>query len=179
MSTRHRDYRTKDGIIQSSGKLDSFDRRQLRARPYPSLIPEGEYFAVATGVFWDTKSRTYGEKLYFDFRIVGGEHSGTGLRMYVRPSVFPTSNYYRVWSIANDGPPRSRNTKLSPKVLIGKLFRTRVATVKPKQRIIGPDGKAHLGDFLPDHLWYSKILCLISLEITNATVPEFSSNSGS
>ena len=72
--------------------------------------------------------------------------------------------------LAHDGPPRSRNTKLSPKIFPGKLYRIRTAIVKPRHRIAGPNGKIRSGDFLPEHLWYSKVDCILSLEVTDPSI---------
>jgi len=183
MNTNQPNYTTstgrvsKDKIRPNSDNSESCHGRELYARPYPSLIPEGEYFAVAISIFRDMKSRQYGERIYVDFQIVGGDYGGTVLRMFLRPSVYPTSNLYRAWSIANEGPPRSR-TKLNPRIFVGKLFRVCVATVRPKQRVIGPDGKTRPGDYLPDYLQYSKISYLCSLEITNSPIRDLVSNAG-
>lgn len=144
---------------------------ELRARPYPPRVPDGDYLASCTRTYWDKKSRTYGERIYIYFHILeDGEHAGKELRMICRPSSFPTSKYYIAWSIAHDGPPRSRNTKLSPKIFPGKLYRIRTATVRPRHRITGLDGKSHSGDFLPEHLWYSKVDCILSLEVTDRSI---------
>src|SRR5262249_25249240 len=80
------------------------------------------------------------------------------------------------WAIDNNGAPRSRNTRLSRKVFLGKLFRVRVTTVKPRHRIMCPDGKVRQGNLLPEHLWYSKVECLLSLEVTNQWIRDFPSD---
>lgn len=167
MNSNQREYKSGAQLMSS---------RELRAQPYPCLIPEGEYLAIASRVYRDDQSRTFGPRIYVYFCIFDGEYSGKEMRMYLRPSVYPTSNYYRAWAIANGGPPRSRGTKISPRMFLGKLFRVRVATVRPRQRIIGSDGKARPGDVLPDHLWYSKIACLCSLEVTNSSICDLPSN---
>src|SRR5258708_16264370 len=87
--------------------------------------------------------------------------------MFLRPSVFPASNFYPAWAIAHGGPPRSRNTKMSARVFKGKLFRLLTATVKPKYRIVGEDGKMRPGPFLPESFWYSKVASLLSFEASN------------
>ncbi len=163
--------------VSPPGKVTPFpssearSQHELRARPYPPLIPDGEYLGVCTRTYWDRNSRTYGERIYVYFRLLeDGEHIGKELRMICRPSVFPTSKYYIAWSIAHDGPPRSRNTKLSPKIFPGKLYRIRTATVRPRHRITGPDGKTRSGDFLPEHLWYSKVDCILTLELTDPVI---------
>lgn len=142
-------------------------KAEVRGRPYWPRIPDGEYLALCSRTHWDRNSRTYGERIYIYFCILEGPQAGTELRMICRPSGFPTSNYYRAWSIAHDGPPRSRHTRLSHRIFVGKVFGVRTATVRPRHRITGPDGKARWGDFLPKHLWYSKIESLLSLEVTN------------
>src|SRR5215470_4518189 len=92
--------------------------------------------------------------------------------MFLRPSRFPTSNFYRSWAIARGGPPRSRNTKMSPRVFSGKLFRVMTSTVKPRHRLSCEDGKFRLGPPLPESFWYSKVACILSLEISNEKVVE-------
>ncbi len=148
------------------------DNDELLARPYPTLIPEGPYLAFCTRQYWDKGSRLYGERIYLYFKIFDGEYNGKEIRMFLRPSKFPTSNLYRAWAIASGYPPRSRNTKLSPRIFPGKLFRVSVVTVKPRHRIVGTDGKTRQGDFLPDFLWYSKIASILSLEVTNSPICE-------
>lgn len=143
------------------------DRESLTARCYPNRIPDGEYLALCTHVHHDQHSRNYGERVYLDFQIFDGEYQGKIVRMFLRPSVFPTSNFYRSWAIAHGGPPRSRNTKMSPRLFKGKLFRVLTTTVKPKHRIAAEDGKMRPGPFLPATFWYSKVACLLSLETTN------------
>jgi hypothetical protein len=115
-------------------------------------------------------SRTYGERVYLDFQIYLGEHEGKTIRMFLRPSVHPTSNFYRAWAMAHAGPPRSRNTKMSPRAFKGKLFTILTATVKPSHRIAGADGKMRPGPFLPESFWYSKVTCILALEATNEKV---------
>jgi hypothetical protein len=143
------------------------EREALTARAYPNRIPDGEYIALCTHVHHDQHSRNYGERVYLDFQIYDGEYQGKTLRMFLRPSVFPTSNFYRAWAIAHGGPPRSRNTKMSARIFKGKLFRLLTTTVKPKHRITGEDGKLRPGPLLPESFWYSKVACLLSLEATN------------
>src|SRR5262249_14326445 len=118
-------------------------------------------------VHHDQHSRNYGERVYVDFQIYDGEYMGKTVRMFLRPSIFPTSNFYRAWGIAHGGPPCSRNTKMSAGIFKGKLFRLLTVTVKPKHRIAGEDGKLRPGPFLPESFWYSKVACLLSLEATN------------
>lgn len=136
-------------------------------QPYPIRIPDGECLALCTGYFWDRKSRRFGERIYLDFRVFDGEYAGKKLQMFLKPSSSYSSKFYRSWSIAHDGPPRSRNTKMSPKIFIDKLFRVRTSTVRPRHQITGPDGRQRPGEPQPEHLWYSKVDCLLSLEVTN------------
>ncbi|HTZ73058.1 MAG TPA: hypothetical protein VMB47_03990 [Candidatus Aquilonibacter sp.] len=153
--------------------------REMSACPYPVRIPDGEYAALCTHVYHDQHSRNYGERVYLEFQIYLGEYAGKTVRMFLRPSVFPTSMFYRAWSIAHGGPPRSRNTKMSARTFKGKLFRVLTATVKPKHKLTGEDGKSRPGPPLPENFWYSKIACLLSLEVTNdpLIVTEFPHNS--
>jgi hypothetical protein len=144
--------------------------RELIARPHPDHVPDGEYIAICTHSYHDQYSRNYGERVYLDFQILDGEHRGKTIRMFLRPSKFPTSNFYRAWAIARGGPPRSRNTRMSPRVFAGKIFRVLTATVRPRHRLTGDDGKQRPGPFLPESFWYSKVACLLSLEVTNEPV---------
>ena len=137
-----------------------------RARPYPVLLPEGEYLAACVSAFGPYRSRAYGEKTYLTFQIVEGAHAGTKLPAYFRPSSYPTSRWYRMWSIANDAPP-SRNCKLSARKFLGKGFRVLVQTVRPRHRITQPDGKLVAGPELPEFLQYSKVAAILALEVTN------------
>lgn len=139
---------------------------EIRPNPYPVRVPDSEYLAVCIHVFGPHTSRVYGEKFYLTFQIIDGEHAGKKLPMFLSPSKFPTSNLYRFWSIANDGPP-SRNARLSPRIFLGKAFRVRTATVKPRHRVTGADGKIRAGDYMPEFMWYSRIDCVLSLEATN------------
>jgi hypothetical protein len=145
----------------------------LTARSYPSRVPDGEYTALCTHVYHDQHSRSYGERVYLDFQIYLGDHAGETIRMFLRPSKFPTSNYYRSWAMARGGPP-SRNAKMSARVFVGKMFKVLTSTVKPKHRITGEDGKMRPGPFLPESLWYSKVACILSLEATNDNIVELS-----
>ncbi len=139
---------------------------ELRAPGYWPLVPDAVYLAACTHTYWDRKSRTYGERIYVYFRIIEGAHTGKKLRMHLTPSTHPTSNFYRAWAIANDGPPTGR-TRFSPRIFTGKIFRVRTATVKPRHRVSGADGKVRAGPPLPNFLWYSKVDCLLTLEVTN------------
>jgi hypothetical protein len=143
----------------------------LVARPHPIRVPDTEYLALCTHVYHDQRSRNYGERVYLDFQICEGEYQGKTVRMFLRPSVFPTSNFYRAWGVARGGPPRSRNTKMSPRIFGGKLFKIQTTTVRPRHRITGEDGKSRPGPFLPENFWYSKVACLLSLEVTNEEIP--------
>lgn len=141
----------------------------LSAVPHPPRVPDGEYLALCTHVHHDKQSRNYGERVYLDFQLCDCAHEGKIIRMFLRPSRFPTSNFYRSWAIARGGPP-SRNAKMSARVFSGKLFRVLASTVKPKHRLTGDDGKTRPGPFLPESFWYSKVACLLSLEATNEAV---------
>jgi hypothetical protein len=140
------------------------------AVPHPARVPDGEYLALCTHVHHDRQSRNYGERVYLDFQLWDCQDEGKIIRMYLRPSVYPTSNFYRSWAIARGGPPRSRNTKMSARVFVGKLFRVLTTTVKPRHRIAGEDGKSRPGPFLPEAFWYSKVLCILALEATNEKI---------
>jgi hypothetical protein len=140
------------------------------AVPHPVRVPDGEYLAFCTRVHHDRQSRNYGERVYLDFQLWDCADEGKIIRMFLRPSVFPTSNFYRSWAIARGGPPRSRNTKMSPRVFTGKLFRIFTSTVMPRHRISAADGKMRPGPFLPESFWYSKVSCILALEVTNEKI---------
>jgi hypothetical protein len=154
------------------------EREPLTARAYPDRLPDDEYFGFCTHVYHHQHSRNYGERVYLDFQIYLGEHAGKTVRMFLRPSIFPTSNFYRSWAIAHGGPPKSRNTKMSARIFKGKLFRLLTTTVKPKHRIGGDDGKLRPGPFLPESFWYSKVACLLSLEASNEHMDSASTAGG-
>jgi hypothetical protein len=120
-------------------------------------------------VHHDKQSRNYGERVYLEFRLFDCEFEGKRVRMFLRPSKFPTSNFYRSWAIARGGPP-SRNTKMSARIFSGKLFRVLTATVRPRHRIAGADGKLRNGPFLPESFWYSKVACILELIATNEAI---------
>jgi hypothetical protein len=67
---------------------------------------------------------------------------------------------------------------MSARAFKGKLFRARITTVKPKHRIAGEDGKFRPGPFLPESFWYSKVVCLLSLEATNEYLDSASTAGG-
>jgi len=142
----------------------------LSAVPHPVRVPDGEYLALCTHVHHDRQSRNYGERVYLDFQLWDCADEGKTIRMYLRPSRWPTSNFYRSWAIARGGPPRSRNTKMSARVFVGKLFRVLTVTVRPLHRIAGADGKMRQGPALPESFWYSKVSCILALEATNEKI---------
>ena len=135
--------------------------RELVARPHPDRVTDGEYIALCTHAYHDQHSRNYGERVYLDFQILDGEYQGKAIRMYLRPSRFPTSNFHRAW---RGGPPRSRDTRMSPRFFAGKVFMILTATVRPRHRLAGDDGESRPGPPLPESFWYSKVACLLSDE---------------
>ncbi len=150
---------------QNPTKVTQFpeNRNVLRARPYPVRVTDAEYLATCVKAFGPHKS-IYGNTVYLTFRIVEGQYAGQTIPMFLRFSTFPTSNFFRCWCIANEGLP-SRNARLSPRMFLGKTYTIRTVTVRPRQRITGKDGKIRSGDPLPDFFSYSKVDCLVRLEI--------------
>ncbi len=152
-----------------TGKVTTFpapearNQHELRARPYPVRVTDAEYLATCVKAFGPHKS-IYGNTVYLTFRIIEGQYAGQTIPMFLRFSTFPTSNFFRCWCIANEGLP-SRNARLSPRMFLGKTYTIRTVTVRPRQRITGKDGKIRSGDPLPDFLAYSKVDCLVRLEI--------------
>jgi hypothetical protein len=142
----------------------------LSAVQYQPRVPDGGYLALCTHVHHDRHSRNYGERVYLYFQLCDCAHEGKTIRGYLKPSRWPTSNFYRSWAIARGGPPKSRNTKMSARVFYGKLFRVLTVTVKPKHRIAGADGKMRPGPSLPESFWYSKVACILELIATNEKI---------
>ncbi len=147
-------------------KAKTRTKTDLRARPYPVLIPDSDYLATCVQVFGPHSSRAYGEKIYVSFQILDGGHAGKKLPMFLRPSRFPTSRLYRSWVVANGGLP-SRNATLSPRIFLGKIFRVSTVTVKPRHASGAP---------MPPVFWYSRVCEILSLESTGF-VTEISSKS--
>jgi hypothetical protein len=126
------------------GALRCTPSDSLSATPYPTRIPDGEYLAVCTNILRkETPHR--GDRIYLRFKICEGDHTGEIIPMYLR----------------------SRNTKLDPRIFLDKLFRALTTTVKPHQQIVS-DGKVRRGPELPEPFWYSRVACLLSLEIDSS-----------
>lgn len=133
---------------------------------YPELVPAGTYLVAITHAVEKKHTKFYGDKIILRAVIIEGEHAGKRLPMFFRTSRYWTSRFYRAWVIANDGLP-SRNTRMSHRIFVGKVFKAAVVTVRPCNRIVGPDGKSRPGSPLPESCWYSRVDYFVSLEITN------------
>jgi hypothetical protein len=125
---------------------------------YQPLVPNGSYEAQCVGYdnsFVLGKAR----KLFLYFRITDpGEHFGKDLFMafnmpYDR-KIRPGSKYYKTWVRVNDHRPPSRNTIMSPKKFLNRVFSIKTRTVRPNYI----DGKA-----MPEEFWYSVIDSIIEV----------------
>jgi hypothetical protein len=135
---------------------------------YPARVPDGEYIVAVTNAIEKKHTRVFGDKIILRTMIIEGEFCGVRLPMYFRISRYPTSRFYRHWMIANGRAP-SRNTLMSHRIFINKVFRAVAVTVRPCHRIFGPDGKSsRVGAPLPESCWYSKIDHFLELECENS-----------
>src|SRR5689334_12747288 len=110
-------------------------------------VPDGVYIMAVTKTFPARKMRSYGLRICLKLAIMEGEFCGIELPMYFRPSHWPTSRFYRHWTIAADRVP-SRNAKLSHRIFRGKVFRAATVTVRPRHELI-VNGKTCPGELLP------------------------------
>lgn len=136
---------------------------------YPELVPEGIYLVAVTHAVEKKHTKFYGDKIILRVVIIEGDYAGKKLPMFFRISRYWTSRFYRAWVIANDALP-SRNTRMSHRIFVGKVFKAAVVTVRPCNRIVGPDGKSRPGKPLPERCWYSRVDHFLSLEIANEPV---------
>jgi len=99
----------------------------------PILIPDGDYQAYC----FDYKTKRVRKwknerRLWLWFEIYEGKYRGKRTyRSYPYPEkVSPCSAYYKEWLIANKGKKPARNSRLSPKVFLNKIFLVSVRKVK-------------------------------------------------
>jgi len=124
------------------------------AEEYHPRIEPGKYTAK---IFRANTQDNYkgGRKIYFRFRIIGGQCDGVELFMacnHPKGRMSPRYKYYKQWSLANNGPP-ARGQKLRRKVFFGKKFRVLVVDVKPKNE----------NEVMPDHMKYSVVKTILEL----------------
>jgi len=123
------------------------------ADPYPRY-PAGKYEAqcVSAQIYRDPHFRAWKALLRFRTAttgelVCGFFHMGRG----DEPKAGRRSRYYRAWTIANNGPPRRRQT-LSARVFKGKVFEVEIADVAQSF-----DQRAH-----PKSLVYSTVREILS-----------------
>ena len=126
---------------------------------YKPLIPDGKYEVQCVGYdngFCLGKAR----KTFLKFVILTeGEHNGKKLfmafNMPYNRRIKTGSKYYKNWVAVNGWRKPSRNTKMSPRIFVNKIFRIKTRTAKPK----------HNDKEMPADFWYSivdEILDVIS-----------------
>ena len=125
---------------------------------YKSLIPDAIYEVQCVG--YDSKfclGKT--RKTFLNFIIISaGEYHGIKIFMafnmpYDR-KIRPGSKYYKTWVKVNGNRPPSRNTIMSPKLFVKRIYRIKTRTVKP----LYPDGKP-----MPEQFWYSVVHSILEL----------------
>ncbi len=142
-------------------KLEDEDGPICADDPRPH-VPDGEYDVECV----EAKSHRYPlfkrEAVILTMAIVDGPHAGVMLeRFYNVPGgIKRGSNFYREWTLANQGTPPRRREKLALKKFKHKLFRVEVTTVKTDR-----DGHP-----LPVSLRYSRVSRIIDLLVTNEKV---------
>lgn len=115
---------------------------------YRPWVPDGEFEAEC----FDFKPGYYIKtpKLYLNFRLLNEPYEDVELfmsfNMPYNGSVPIGSRYYKTWAKVNGKKP-SRNTKMSPRIFLHKIYKVKTRTVKPK------DG----GEELPEDFHYSII----------------------
>jgi hypothetical protein len=107
--------------------------------PYPRYVP-GNYEAqcIEVKIYRDPQFHCWKAQLVFRLVPDGGRvlkffHMGIG----DKPKAGPRSEYRRAWVIANDAPPKKRQT-LSRSIFLGKIFEVQIADVKRRH-----DGREH------------------------------------
>jgi len=119
---------------------------------YKPLIPNGKYEVQCIRYdqnFLLGKAR----KLFLHFRILeNGEHYGKDIFMAFNipydKKIKQGSKYFKTWVQVNGWRKPSRNSKLSPRLFLNKIYKVKTRTVKPKQ----PNGKEMHKEF-----WYSVV----------------------
>jgi hypothetical protein len=119
-------------------------------------IPDGLYEAQC---FKYEYSRKPYSKVYLKFKITQpGKHNG--LRLFKPYNIPPDggrpargSNYFKDWSMVNNWQLPSRNTKMSPKIFVNKLFKIKTRTSKPM----------HNDKEMPEQFWYSLVDALVEV----------------
>lgn len=93
------------------------------------------------------------------FSLLEDEFLGVELERYfpAKDRVGRHSNFYREWTVANDGIPPRRRQRMPLGKFVGKIFLVRVVTVE----------KAWDRRLLPDSLRYSKVGEILELSGTN------------
>ena len=124
-----------------------------RADEFPIRIPEGIYDAIC---FKTETAMGFGgsRKIYFKFRIYGGEHDGVELFMvcnFPKTKIGKRYKYFDQWMLALGRHP-SKGERLSPKIFRNRLFKILVRDTKPR---------FSNGKFKPDIFKYSVVDSII------------------
>jgi hypothetical protein len=126
------------------------------------LIAEGEYEAVCVSACRYTHPAFKREVIELSFRVVLSDFESVKLKRYYNAAMAHKrgSDYFREWTIANQGNAPKRKDRMSWQRFRCKLFRVRVVTVKQSRRQLP----------LPCSLQYSKIAAVLELLATNDTL---------
>jgi hypothetical protein len=125
---------------------------------YKPLIPDGKYEVQC--VVYDTQfCLGKARKTFLKFEILTeGEHFGKKLfmafNMPYNGRIKTGSKYYKTWCMVNGWQRPSRNTKMSPRIFIKKVYKIKTRTVKPK----------HNGKAMPENFWYSVVDEIIEVD---------------
>lgn len=114
------------------------------------LIPNGTYEAQC--IKYDSKfvlGKT--RKTFLTFKIYIGEHEGKEIfmafNMPYNGKIKSGSKYYKTWVMVNEWQNPSRNTKMSPRLFLNKVYKIKTRTVKPPYH----------GKEMPENHWYSVV----------------------
>jgi hypothetical protein len=126
---------------------------------YWPFIPNGTYEAQCTK--YDSKfllGKT--RKLFLIFKIVDpGKYFELEIfqafNMPYTGKIRPGSKYYKTWCMVNGWQKPGRGSKMSPKLFIGKVFKIKTRTVRPK----------HNGREMPENFWYSVVDEILNVSV--------------
>jgi hypothetical protein len=120
------------------------------AEDYKTLLPNGVYEVQCTK--YDDKfflGRT--QKVFLNFKVIIGEHEGKEIfmafNMPYSGKIKTGSKYYKTWCMVNNWQRPSRNSKMSPRLFLNKIYKVKTRTVKPQYN----------GERMPDDFWYSVV----------------------
>ena len=138
------------GFNDTQGKKKRKEEFVCQENYWP-LIPDGKYEAICKKYddkFCFGKAR----KVFLTFQITSpGKFNGVELfmvfNMPLKGRLKRGSRYYKTWVMLNGWKHPSRNTKMTPRIFLNKVYEVETATVKPK----------HNGGETPAALYYSKV----------------------